>query len=249
MAEGCRRGPSGGEARKGAERRRTALPLGLWVVGTPCPGAAGRGALAPDAPQGLVSPRPRGLASVSSRDPELGSRLGKALQVRPHTLQTPRCLHPQVLRVKRLAPWRWLWLNGECPLEERGCSGPPLIPEARLPPLSLEGPHQGARLCGCQDQRAARARPAPASDSAARLQWTVCAGSVRGALPAADGHPRAGIQGQGPGNTPSSSERLHQAPPSSRGWGPLSSSARVLARRSARGHHCPGAAPTPGPHA
>lgn len=133
----------------------------------------------------------------------------------PHTLQTPRCLHPQVLRVKRLAPWRWLWLNGECPLEERGCSGPPLIPEARLPPLSLEGPHQGARLCGCQDQRAARARPAPASDSAARLQWTVCAGGLRGALPAADGHPCAGIRAQGPGNTPSSSERLHQAPPSS----------------------------------
>ena len=109
---------------------------------------------------------------------------------------------------------------GRCPLEERGCPGPPLIPTARLPPLSPEGPHQGARPCGCQDQRAARAHPAPASDSAApALLDTVLAvsGSV---LPGADGHPRAGIPAQGPGNAPSSSELLHQAPPSP---GPLGS--------------------------
>lgn len=68
-AEGCRKGPPGGEARKGTERRRTALPLGLWVVGASCLGPAGERALAPDAPQGLVSPRPRGPASVSSLDP------------------------------------------------------------------------------------------------------------------------------------------------------------------------------------
>ena len=66
---GVQEGPPGGEARKGAEGRRTAPPLGLWVVGASCPGAAGERALAPDAPQGLVSPRPRGPASVSSLDP------------------------------------------------------------------------------------------------------------------------------------------------------------------------------------
>ena len=131
---------------------------------------------------------------------------------------------------------------------------------AQLPPLSPEGPHQGARPCGARTSgQHVPALPPPVTQPPG-LCWTLCAGSVRGrgCQQLTDVHARECERSSAPSPccsgspetrpppslpTPPLDSPTEPRPPPAR-WGPLSSSARSgvaqrLARRSARGHRCP----------